>query len=85
MEWKFSEFRDPASHVCLAGAMVASCSLTKQVAGSNSYDTKYLLYLLNSVKTFRENSMVGINIADIVPSESGKKQGIGNGTIYANF
>ena len=72
MEWKFSEFRDPASHVCLAGAMVAFWSLTQEVAGSNPCDNKYLLYLLNSVKTFRENSIVGKNITDIVKSDSGK-------------
>ena len=68
---KFSEFvesdkslkqeqrwRDPVSHVCLAGAVVASLSLTQEVAGSSPFTvmTNILsLNLLNSVKTFRNN------------------------------
>ena len=42
--------------MCLAGTVVASSSLIQELAGSNSLlKIKYIL-LLNSVKTFRENS-----------------------------
>ena len=32
------QFKDPASHMCLAGAVVASWSLTQGVAGSNPFN-----------------------------------------------
>ena len=38
--------------MCLA--VVASCSLTQEVAGSSPFNDTYFL-LLNSVKTFRKN------------------------------
>ena len=43
MNW--TQFKDPLGYPCLAGAVVASWSLTQEVVGSNY-----------SVKTFRENS-----------------------------
>ena len=30
-----TQFKDPVSHLCLAGAVVASWSLTQEVAGSS--------------------------------------------------
>ena len=33
MNW--TQFKDPVSHLCLAGAVVASWSLTQEVVGSN--------------------------------------------------
>ena len=30
---KWAQFKDPVSHVCLAGAVVASWSLTQEVVG----------------------------------------------------
>ena len=35
MNW--AEFKYPVSHVCLAGAMVASWTLTQEVAGSSTF------------------------------------------------
>ena len=38
MNW--AELKDLVSHVCLAGAVVASWSLTQEVAGLNSFNEK---------------------------------------------
>ena len=46
MSW--SQFKDPVSHMCLAGTVVAPCSLTQEVAGSSPFNDKYSA---NSVKT----------------------------------
>ena len=35
MNW--AQFKDPVSHMCLAGSVVASWYLTQQVAGSNPF------------------------------------------------
>ena len=35
MNW--AEIKDPVSHVCIAGAVVASWSLTLEVAGLNPF------------------------------------------------
>ena len=58
MNW--IQFKDPATHTCLAGAMVASWSLTQEVAGLNPFNENYFLTLnsLNSVKTLRKNSNI---------------------------
>ena len=31
----FAQFKDPVSHMCLADAVIASWSVTQEVAGSN--------------------------------------------------
>ena len=55
MNW--AQFKDSVSHMCLAGAVVESWSLTQVVEGSTLLMTNILsLNLLNSVKTFRKNS-----------------------------
>ena len=58
MNW--AQFKDPVSHICLAGAVVASWSLTLEITGSNPFNGKYFLLLnsVNTVKTFRENSNI---------------------------
>ena len=57
MNW--SKFKDPVSHMCLAGTVVASWSLAQGVTGSNPFTVIFLsLNLLNSMKTFRENSII---------------------------
>ena len=33
----YAQFKDPVSHICLAGTVVASRSLTQEVAGSNPF------------------------------------------------
>ena len=48
-----AQFKDSVSHVCLAGAMVASWSLTQEVVGLIPFNDNYFLFL-NSVKTFRK-------------------------------
>ena len=55
MNW--TQFKDPVSHMCLAGTAVASWSLTQKVAGSSPFDDKYFLSI-NSVKKIRKNSNV---------------------------
>ena len=35
MNW--AQFKDPVSHMCLAGAVIASWSLTQEVADANSF------------------------------------------------
>ena len=59
MNW--AQFKDPVSHMGLAGAVVASWSLTQEVAGSNPFIimTNIIVTELsaNSVKKFRENSI----------------------------
>ena len=47
MNW--SQFKDPISHICIAGTVVASWSLTQEVAG-------WALLMLNSVSASRKNS-----------------------------
>ena len=50
MNW--TQFKDPVSHICLAGAVVASWSLTQEVASSSPSNDKYFLWQnsLNSVR-----------------------------------
>ena len=59
--WRMNraQFMDPVSHMCLAGPVVASWSLTQEVAGSSPFTVmKNILSLnsANSVKKFRKNS-----------------------------
>ena len=52
----WAQFKDSFCYLCLVGIMVASWSLTHEVAGSNNlFNIKYFLSL-NLVKTFRGNS-----------------------------
>ena len=59
MNW--AQFKDPLCYLCLADAVVASWSLTQEVAGSNNLFKMTILFVaelnVNSVKTFRENSI----------------------------
>ena len=59
MNW--NQFKDPVFRLCLAGAVVASWSPTQELAGSNPFTVVTNILSLksaNSVKTFRENSIV---------------------------
>ena len=56
-----AQFKDPVSHMCLAGAVGVSWSLTQEVAGLSPFTVmtnNLSLNSANSVKTFRENSIV---------------------------
>ena len=55
MNW--GQFKDPVYHMSLAGTVIASWSLTLEDTGSNSFNDMYF-ESLNSVKTFRENSII---------------------------
>ena len=41
MNW--AQFKDPVSHMCLAGTVVAIWSLTQEVAGSSPFYDKYFV------------------------------------------
>ena len=60
MNW--SQSKDPVSHMCLAGAVVASWSLTQEVADSSPFNVMTNIFLslnsLNSTKIFSENSII---------------------------
>ena len=49
MNW--AEFKDPVSHMCLAGVVVASWSLRQEVAGSTPFTVMTKLF----VTEFRES------------------------------
>ena len=56
MNW--SQFKDPVSHMCLAGALLASRSLTQEMAGSDPFSVMTNIFITEySVKRFRENSI----------------------------
>ena len=57
MNW--AQFEDPVSHMCFASTVVASWSITQQVAGLSLFTVMTNIFSLNSVKTFRENSIKG--------------------------
>ena len=46
MNW--SQFKDPVSYMCLAGAVVASWSPTQEVAGSNPFPV-IKFFILNPI------------------------------------
>ena len=60
MNW--AQFKDPASHMSLAGTVVESWFLTQEVAGLSPFSDNYVLSpnLLNLVKTFSKN-FIGIH------------------------
>ena len=51
MNW--GQFKDHVSYRCLAGALVASCSLTQEAAGSIFFLKNILQY---NIRTYAENS-----------------------------
>ena len=53
MNW--SQFKDPVSHMCLAGAVVASWSLTQEMAGSNLFTVMTNIFV-TEFSEFREFS-----------------------------
>ena len=59
MNWP--QFKDPVSHMCLAGTVVASWSLAQQEAGSSPFIVMTNIFA-NSVKTYRKNSNTPIRM-----------------------
>ena len=52
MYW--AQCKDPVSHMCLAGVVVASWSVTLETAGSNPFNDKY--FFVNEFTEFGENN-----------------------------
>ena len=52
MNW--GQFKDPVSHVCLAGPVVASWSLTQEKAGLNSFTVVTNIFV-TEFSEFKEN------------------------------
>ena len=48
------QFKDPVSHVCLAGTVVASWSLTQEMAGLNPFTVMTNIFVVES-NELREN------------------------------
>ena len=59
MNW--DQFKDPVSHMCLAGAVVASWSLTQEVAGLSPFTVMTNIF----VTEFAEFSIIFRNINSI--------------------
>ena len=62
MTW--AQFKDHVSHMCLTDAVVASWSLTQEVAGLSP--STVMTNSENSVKTSRENSNVAVVLMDMI-------------------
>ena len=43
MKHELGKFKNPVSHMCLAGTVVASCSLTQVVAGLSPFNDTYFV------------------------------------------
>ena len=55
----WDQFKDPVSHMCLAGALVASWSLTQEVAGSSPFTVMTNTFVTeNLVKHLGKSSMI---------------------------
>ena len=52
MNW--AKFKDPVSHVCLAGAIVSSWFVTQEVAGSSSFTVMTNIFV-TEFSEFSEN------------------------------
>ena len=59
MNW--NQFKDPVSNLCLAGAVVASWSLTQEVAGSSPFTVITNILVTNFAK-FTETSKKNFNV-----------------------
>ena len=59
MNW--CKFKDPVSHMCLAGAVVAFWSLIHEMAISSPFTV-----MTNSMKTFKENSIISFRHASLL-------------------
>ena len=56
MNW--AQFKDPVSHMCLAGTVVISWSLTQEVAGSSPFIVMTKIFVTEFAEfseTFRKN------------------------------
>ena len=51
-----AKFKDPVSHVCLAGAVVASLSLTQEVAGLSPFTVMANMFVPEFTEKLKTNS-----------------------------
>ena len=66
MNW--TQFKDPVSHMCLAGTVVAYWSLTQEVAASSPFTVMTNMLVTEFAEfseTFRKNSIVKGNIPNV--------------------
>ena len=52
MNW--AQFKDPVSHTCLAGTVVASLSLTQEVAGLSSFTVMTNIFVTKFSESIEE-------------------------------
>ena len=55
-----AQFKDPFSHICLAGTGEASWSLKQEVAGLNPFDVMTNNFVTEFSETFRKSSIVNL-------------------------
>ena len=53
MNW--AQFKDPVSHMCLAGTVVAPWSLTQEMAGSSPFIVKTNIFVIEFSKQFSKH------------------------------
>ena len=53
MHW--AQFKDLVFHVCLAGVMVASLSLTQEMAGLNPFTVMTNIFVTEFIENVKEN------------------------------
>ena len=58
MNW--AQFKDPVSHICAAGTVVAFWSFTQELAGSRPFIVMTNFFVTEFRKTFRENCIVSV-------------------------
>ena len=71
----WAQFKDPVSHMCLAGTVVAFCSLTQEVGGSSPFNDKYF------VTEFSENTSGKLRFSFVCTRVTFVAQ---YGTVYRN-
>ena len=52
-----SQFKDPVSHMCLAGTVVESWSLTQEMTGSNSFTLMTNIFFVTEFTEFSESHL----------------------------
>ena len=70
MNW--SQFKDPVSHLCVAGAVVASWSLTIVAAGSNLFDDKFSENIWGKLNFLTEENILESDKSLIAWKSTGK-------------
>ena len=50
-----AQFKDPASHMCLAGAVAVSWSLTQEMAGSSPFTVTTNILVTEFSETLKKN------------------------------